>query len=145
MPVAPAFVDAERATRDWVNSLTADLVGAGHPLELGAHLKRLRSPAGGSYVLLTNVTSGDGWLAEGGSMAHISGAVYGATKEGAARAAVDYANALRRLQVGNTTVGEAPNQVVILTSDNITGPFYVPDGDEERYFVDADLYFTPAP
>lgn len=142
MSTAPVFVDAEGIARDWVNSLSDDLVGRGHPLPLGAHLKRLRSPASGAYVLLTALPGDDDYLAGGAYRARISGAVYGATKGDAAQAAVAYANALRRLYAGNTTVGSPP-YAVILVADAITGPFYLPDGDEERYVVDVDLYLAP--
>jgi len=139
MPVAPAFVDAEAVVRDWVNGLQDDLVGTGRPLPLGAHLKRLRSPDHGAYLQLSLVTSDDEYSGGGATRARVSGAIRAATKGGAAAAAIAYANTLRRLYAGNTRVGAA----VILVVDGITGPFYLPDGDEERYVVDADLYLAP--
>lgn len=142
MPTTPVFVDAEGVIRDWVNSLT-NLVGPDNPLPLGAHLKRLRSPDSGAYVLLSLITGDDDYTAGGATRARISGAVYGITKADAGNAAAAYANAIRRLSVGNTVVGEAPNQTVILIADGITGPLYLVDGDEERYIVDADFYLAP--
>lgn len=139
MTMAPVFVDAEGVVRDWVNSLEQDLVGQQNPLPLGAHLKRLRSPDHGAYLQLSLVSSDDDYLTGGASRARVSGAVRAATKAGAALAAVAYANALRTLS--NTQVGS----VMVLVADGITGPFYLPDGDEERYIVDADFYLAPWP
>jgi hypothetical protein len=44
--VAQTYVDAVGAVRAWINGRTATLVGLGHPLQKGAHFKRLDGAAG---------------------------------------------------------------------------------------------------
>jgi hypothetical protein len=69
----------------------------------------------------------------------ISASIYSATsRENAANAAVAYANVLNALTITTPVVGN----VRLMTVDAITGPLYVPDVDEERYMVDADLYLA---
>lgn len=134
----PAFFDVEGILRTWVNTLTGTLVGTGHPLTLGAHLHRLRSPARGCYAILTAVgtplsldeeqTTGAG---------RISASIYSATtRENAALAAVAYANALQTITFTRPVVGS----VRLMCVDAVTGPLYVPDIAEERYLVDADVW-----
>jgi hypothetical protein len=137
------FVDAEGVWKDYVNSLTASLVGQGKPLSLGAHLKPLRSPASGSYVRLLLLTGSPELTAENPvGRARISGTIYGGTKEAAALAATAYANVLVSLNGVRTPMGSA----VCLTTDAIQGPQAIDDQDtnknQYRYLVDADLYFT---
>jgi hypothetical protein len=127
--------------RDWVNAQTA-LTGPGHPLELGAHLKRLRSPFRGSYLLLSRVGGGPEGAEEiNVDRARISGSVYGVTKQTAAAAAVAYANLL----VATTLTPQIPvtgGRLAAVT--DIAGPNYLPDGDEERYVVDAVFHVQPS-
>ena len=137
MTTAAAFVDAEGVIKDWFNSLSG-IVGSGNVVALGAHLHRLRSPFRGSYVLLSVVGTPIALTEERSTaQARVSASVYGVTKESATAAALAYANALADLGVKHPTVGT----VQILTADAITGPVYIPDIDEERYIVDADIYF----
>ena len=136
----PTFVDAEAAVRDWINSLTATLVGAGRPLAQGAHLKRLRSAAGTCYALLSVVGGTTGLAPEAPHhRARISASIYGPTKEAAATAAVAYANTVAGLRGAPQPMGAAS----CLCAADVTGPLYVIDIDEPRYLVDADFYFRP--
>jgi len=136
--LVPAFFDVEGIFRTYINSLTDTLVGPGHPLTLGAHLHRLRSPARGCYAILTTVGTPVALDEEGTIGAgRISASIYSATsRENAAIAAVEYANMLNSLTITTPVVGN----VRLMTVDAITGPLYVPDVDEERYLVDCDLY-----
>jgi hypothetical protein len=127
--------------RDWVNAQAA-LVGTGHPLELGAHFKRLRSPFRGSYLLLSRVGGGPEGIEEiNVDRARISGSIYGTTKNTAAIAAVAYANAL---VVAATTPQIPVTGGRLATVTDVTGPLYLIDGDEERYIVDAVFHVQPS-
>jgi len=140
MPTA-IYVDTKGIIRAWINAQTS-LVGPGMPLPLGAHLKLLRSPFAGAYALVGIVGGTDTLLAEGCHRARVTVSLFGLSQEGAARAAVAYANQLRALRGGNTAMTGA----VCLTIGDITGPLDVtPPGDEAaQYLVDADFYFLPA-
>jgi hypothetical protein len=139
MPFPTTYLDTEGAVRDWVNAQTG-LVGAGHPLPLGAHLKRLRSPFRGSYVLLSRVGgSPDPTEEVNVDQALISGSVYGTTKQGAALAAAAYANLL----ASATGLPAAVTGGRLIAVTAITGPNYIPDGDEERYLVDGVFLIQP--
>lgn len=141
MPWPTAVLDVEGAVRDWVNGQTGALVGLGHPLELGAHFKRLRSPFRGSYLLLSRVGGGPNGVQEINlDRARISGSVYGVTKQTAAVAAVAYANVLA---VASTTPLLAVTGGRLAAVTDITGPVYLPDGDEERYIVDCIFHVQP--
>lgn len=135
-----AFLDIEGAHRAWINSLTTSLVGRGHPLALGAHLRRLRSPSQGSYAVLSSAGGGDEWTAESTTgWARISASIYSATtKESAAQAAIAYANALRLIPILKPVLTAQGVQLVAI--DSITGPLYSPDVDEERYVVDVEIH-----
>lgn len=135
---AAITADVEGALRDWINSLVGDLVGVDTPLMLGAHLRRLRSPARGCYALLSRVGGTGDWN-DNADRARISAGVYGPTKESALLAAIAYANRLRTIGTVQPVVGNVRLRVV----DNMTGPTYVPDIDEERYLIDADIYVLP--
>lgn len=136
--VTDAYVDAEGAWRDYVNTLAGDLVGTGFPLARGAFLKRLRSPAKGAYAYLMDIGGDDQWTDYGTTSRRISAQIFGNTKAQAADAAIAYANTLRRTRRVQLVPG-----VFLHTVAGITGPLYTPDADEERYLVDADLYVQP--
>lgn len=139
MSVMASFIDAEDVMRGWVNGLTGanGLVGVGNPLALGAHLHRLRSPFRGSYALLSTVGSPDSLTEERVTFScRVSASIYGITKENAAQAALAYANRLLTLSQLHPVV----DGVQLAAADGITGPLYLPD-TEERYMVDADIYF----
>lgn len=136
---APAYVDSERAVHDWINTLTS-LVGPGMPIPLGCHYRRLRAPAQGTYLVLEQVAGTDDPSEYPGSLPVLSGHVYAGTKETAAKGAVAYANALRRLDGRPQPMTGALCVVV----DQIQGPRWLPDGDEPRFVVDARFSLTPA-
>lgn len=139
MPFPTTYLDSEGLVREWVNAQSA-LVGAGHPLPLGAHLKRLRSPFRGSYVLLSRVGGSPDPAEEVNvDQALISGSVYGITKQGAATAAAAYANLL----ASATGLPAAVTGGRLIAVTAITGPNYIPDGDEERYLVDGVFLIQP--
>lgn len=139
-----AFLDIEGAHREWINSMTTTLIGRGHPLALGAHLRRLRSPAAGCYALISTAGGGDEWTAESTTgWARISASIYSATsKQNAAYAAAAYANVLRLIPILRPVLADLHVQLVAV--DNITGPLYAPDGDEQRYLVDAEIHAVKA-
>jgi hypothetical protein len=138
MPWPSNVADVEGAVRDWVNA-QAGLVGAGHPLELGAHLKRLRSPFRGSYLLLSRVGGGPEGAEEiNVDRARISGSVYGVTKITATAAAVAYANALATVSPQAAVTG---GRLAAVTDIVVN---YIPDGDEERVVVDAVFHVQPS-
>jgi hypothetical protein len=138
MTVTAVFVDAKAAVKTWVNAHPT-LAGAGKPISLGAHHKRLRSPGTGCYAVLTQLPGSDTVYAQ---HARISASFYGMTSRAASDAAVAYANALRGLYVGNVLMGTA----VCLTAGNISGPLELAEpGGESGFMVDADFIFVPAP
>lgn len=135
-------IDAEAAVRDFINSRTGDLVGVGHPLQLGAFLNRLRSPGKGAYAYLTRVGGTPALTAEQPiDQARISAAIYAPTKEIASAAANAYASVLHTLSLGGhrTPMGDA----VCLVVDGISGPLLVDDTESNheqvRYLADADF------
>lgn len=139
MVTVPAvYVDAKGVVRAWINSLTTTLVGTGKPLPLGAHMRRLRSPDAGAYLVLTSVGGDNRFVA--GSRARLSASIWGITVEDADTAAAAYANALLQLTVGNVPMPGA----ICLTVGDITGPLEVTDSDEAHRLVDADFYLVPA-
>lgn len=126
------FIDAEQAVRVWLNSLT-DLVGAGNPLVKGVHL----NPLHGDHLSWAEQQSTGGSAAlsaENPDMrAALSWLVYGRTREAASTAAVALANALETLD-GRAFEGG------LLVADNVTFPYWTPDGPVARYAVSAELY-----
>jgi hypothetical protein len=131
------FTDAEGAVRLWVNS-RMDLVGPGGPLPKGAHLKRLRSPYQGAYVLLERIGGGEALTPERPfDRARVSAQIIGLSKESAALGAIAFANAVAELRGAGTSMG---SNVCLFASD-ITGPISLTELDNEpRYLVDADYY-----
>ena len=141
-----AFVDAEAVIRAWLNTRTSTLVGKGKPLPHGVHLHPLRSPQPGAYALCERI----GGFDDGGDSpidtARISFQVYASTKQAAAIAATALANELRTgLDGTQVTVVVDGATRRILGTDSITGPSFYPDGDEDRYVVDALILVTPGP
>lgn len=133
-----AFVDPEAAVRDWVNGLTATLVGEGKPLAKGAYLHELRGAATVCYALLSIVGGGTANGAESPDhRARVSASVYGPTKESATTAAVGYANAL--LALNGTAVAMTGATCLVCDPDSITGPLWSPDRVGPRLLVDADF------
>jgi hypothetical protein len=141
-------VDATGAVRDWVNSLTTDLVGMGNPLQLGAHPAPLRSPAKGAYAKLLRVGGSRELTVERPfDRARISATICGLTIESTAAAAAAYCTAVEALALGGaaTPMGDL---VVCQVVDDITGPIELPPESgstlEYRALVDADFYLILA-
>jgi hypothetical protein len=134
------YLDAGGAVKQWVNGLTATLVGAGNPLQLGVSLKQRDGAATVPYGYLVEMPAQLWGGAEHPSMAaSIQLQVYGPTKESASDAALAYCEALIPLVTGARV--NLPSGVSILAVDNVQGPQWFPDGDEPRYIVDCDFYF----
>lgn len=140
MPWPTTFIDAEGAIKTWVNAQTLTLVGPGHPLPLGAHVGfGLRSPGRGCYLLLSRIGGGPDPGEINVDQARLSGAVYGMKKLPTALAAAAYANLLVSVAA---PVPLLPAGRLMAVTD-VTGPLYLPDGDEERYLVDAVFHIQP--
>lgn len=141
--VPEAFADAEGVLKTWLISGDS-LVGAGNPIPAGIHLVRLRSPYTAAWAQLSIVGGDDDWLPDSAShRARVSASIYGPTRLATNIAAVAYANMLRRIPSERPFVDGTGRQLVAVAA--ITGPLYIPDGDDERYLVDADIYLIPAP
>ncbi|MFC0504220.1 hypothetical protein [Micromonospora costi] len=139
-----AFVDAERAVADWVNSLDGSLVGVGHPLAKGAHLTALRGAASACYALISLLPGSVALGPENPDhRARISASIYGPTKEAATAAAVAYANALLTLDGRRQPMGQAVICLVV-DPDSISGPSWAPEPTGPRLLVDADFYLRAA-
>ncbi len=139
-----AYVDAEGAVADWVNSLTGTLVGEGQPLMKGAFLHELRGAASSCYALLSIIGGSPVLSAEDPDMrARISASIYGPTKEAATLAAVAYANHVLACDGRPTPMGAAATCLVV-DPDSLTGPLWSPDGAGPRLLVDADFYLRAA-
>lgn len=139
MPWPTVYLDSEGAIRTWVNG-QAWLVGPGRPLALGAHLgPRLRSPVRGCYLLLSRIGGGPDPASDVNvDAARLSGSVYGTKKLATANAAVAYGNLLVSVAAPVPVAGGR-----LLAVTDVTGPLYLPDGDEERYVVDAVFHIQP--
>jgi hypothetical protein len=135
------YVDAGGAVKEWINSLTARLVGAGNPLPLGASLNQREGAASVPYAFLVELPAGLWGGAEHPSMqARISAQVYGPTKKSASDAAMAYAEELMTLVQGaRVTLPESG--ATLAGADNVEGPQWFPDGEEPRYIVEADFLF----
>jgi hypothetical protein len=136
--VRAAFVDDEACVAEWVNASTV-IADNGGPLVKGAHLARLRTAAAGSFLVVSSLPGTDGGGDVNIHLARVSAGLYGASKADAKAVAVAYANLLRT----------ADGLPAVLTGgrlyavENISGPFWVPDGAEPRYVVDATFVFQP--
>ncbi|PZG17804.1 hypothetical protein C1I95_14740 [Micromonospora craterilacus] len=137
------YVDAERAVADWINSLTASLVGLGRPLSKGAHLTELRGAASACYALLSLLPGGVALGVENPDhRARISASIYGPTKEAATVAAIAYADTLLTCDGRPQPMGAAV--CLVVDPDSVTGPLWLPDQAGPRLLVDADFYLRPA-
>lgn len=135
------YLDAAGAVRDWINSLTTNLVGEGNPLALGASLKQHSGAATVCYGFLLELSSGQWGGSEHPSMsALMSLQVYGPTRQAACDAAVAYAEALEPLHQGFRA--STPGGTAIAGVSGIDGPSWQPDGDSPRYVVDATFLFA---
>lgn len=139
---AQTYVDAAGAVRAWINSRTATLVGAGHPLQKGAVLKHLDGALSACYAYLEEGLSFPDGAAENPDMfASIGAQVYGGTREAATAAAVALAEELVTELAGRQA--SVPG-ATLFVADNITGPSWAPDGDVPRLLVQFTVRVRPA-
>ncbi|MER7131255.1 hypothetical protein [Streptosporangium saharense] len=132
-----AYVVAVTMVREWINGLDT-LVGPGRPLSRGAFRQMPRSPADGAYAVLSRIGRASDLVAEDTiDSPRISASIYAGTDEAAELAAVAYCNALDALRGAPSAMGDARCLVV----EDIVGPLYVEDSDQEhRYLVDASFF-----
>lgn len=137
-----ARVAAVAAVLAWVNAHPT-LSGRGKPLTNGAfRTMPPRSPAAGSYLLLTRIDGNDALTAEEPvDRARIAGVVFAPDDQAAEAAAVAYANALAALTGTRAPMGDDATCLVV---DDITGPQLIDDragpaGELYAYQVDADF------
>jgi hypothetical protein len=138
VPWPTTFLYAEDVIRAWLATQTGSLVGQGRPVPLGAHLKRLRSPYRGAYLLLSRVGGGPDPGEVNVDQARLSAAAYAMTARGAAAAAAAYANLLVSIAAPVPLSGGR-----LLAVTDLSGPLDLPDGDEERYVVDGLFHIQP--
>lgn len=141
---ARTYVDAVGVMAAWINGRTATLVGAGHPLQLGAHLKRLGGGQPVVYALLEeqfSIRSEDS--AESPDMlAALSAQIYGGTREAATNGAVALAEELSTELEGRQIAMPAVG-ALILAVDDIQGPQWFPDGDLPRLLLNWTTRVRP--
>lgn len=142
---ALTYADAVGAMREWINSRTTTLVGAGHPLQMGAHLKRQPGGAPAAFAYLEegiSLRSADAPESPD-MMAAVSAQIYADTRESAALAAVALAEELSTQLCGvpATVTGAG---ALIIAVDDIQGPSYVPDGDRPRMLLNWIVRIRPA-
>lgn len=142
-----SYVDAVGAMRSWINSRTTTLVGVGHPLQMGAHLKLLTGAASASYAYLTLLPGT--YLPLGAEspviISRISAQVYGPSLEAVTFASVALADEICEGLKGNPQVVTLPSgaQVKLWVSDDLTGPSDLPDNDVPRHLLDWNAVMTP--
>jgi hypothetical protein len=132
---ARTYADAVGVMREWINSRTATLVGVGHPLQQGAHLKRISGGAPAAYAYLEEGVSFRSMLAS------MSAQIYADTREAAGLAATALAEELSTQLEGRET---AVTGALIYAVDDIQGPAYVPDGDRPRLLLNWTVRIRPA-
>ena len=140
---ARTYVDAVGVMGAWINSRTATLVGAGKPLQMGAHFKKISGGAPAAYAYLEE---GISFRTQDSPenfdmLAALSAQIYSDTRETAALAATALAEELSTQLEGNpVTIGGA----IICAVDDIQGPAYVPDGDRPRLLLNWTARLRPA-
>lgn len=140
---ARTYVDAVSVMHEWISSRTATLVGAGNPLQMGAHLKRILGGQPTTYAFLEEQFSTRS--ADSGEnpdmLAALSAQVYGGTREAAGKAATALAEELSTVFDGTPVlVGDA----LIMAIDDIQGPAWFPDGDLPRLLLNWNARMRPA-
>ena len=140
---ARTYVDAVGAMRAWINSRTATLVGPGHPLQAGAHLRTLGGGDPVVYAFLEeNISLRSADSPESQDMlAALSAQVYGGTREAATAGAVALAEELSTQLEGRET---AVDGALIYAVDDIQGPSWLPDGDLPRLLLNWTVRVRPA-
>jgi hypothetical protein len=141
--MAQTYVDSLGAMKAWIDSRTATLVGEGHPLQKGAHLRHLTGGAPAVYALLeenTSLRSADS--PENPDMdAALTAQIYGGTREAATIGAVALCEELSTVLCGCAV---AVPGAVLWMADDIQGPIWAPDGDIPRLLVNFRVRMRPA-
>lgn len=140
---ARTYVDAVGVMADWINGRTATLVGAGMPLQFGAHTKKVSGGQPVVYAYLEEQFSGrsDDSPESPDMLAFISAQIYGGTRKAATDGAVALAEELSSELEGRQVVVTG---AVILTTDDIQGPQWLPDGDLPRLLLNWSTRVRPA-
>ena len=140
-------VPAEAAIRAWINAPATGLSGNGAPISNGAFSRRARSPASGSYAVVQRMSIASRAVAEEDGaidQARLSVMIYAGTQEAAEAGAAAYATAVQRLSGKPVPAGDTG--VIILVSDNLSGPQDVPmpegGGEQFAFEVAADFLLT---
>jgi hypothetical protein len=139
---ARTYVDALGVMRAWIDSRTATLVGAGNPLQLGAHLKKVQGGQPVVYAFLEEQLSTRSLDAgeNPDMLAALSAQVYGGTREAATKGAVALAEELSTVFDGTpVTIAGA----LIMAVDDIQGPAWFPDGDLPRLLLNWTTRIRP--
>lgn len=140
--IARTYVDALGAMRTWINLRTATLVGDGHPLQLGAHLKKISGGQPVVYAYLEEQFSlrSDDSAESPDMMAALSAQIYGGTREGATVGAVALAEELSSELDGRPA--SVPGALILAVVD-IQGPAWLPDGDLPRLLLNWTVRLRP--
>lgn len=140
--VARTYVDALGAMRAWIDSRTSTLVGAGNPLQLGAHLKKILGGQPVVYAYLEEQFSTRSTDAgeSPDMMAALSAQVYGGTREAATKGAVALAEELSTTFDGTPVLA---GDALIMAVDDIQGPAWLPDGDLPRLLLNWTARMRP--
>lgn len=140
---ALTYADAVGAMREWINSRTATLVGAGFPLQQGAHLKRISGGAPAAYAYLEETFSlrSDDSPESPDLLAAMSAQIYADTRDAATAAAVALAE-----EISTQLNGRAwpVTGATIYAADDIQGPSFVPDGERPRLLLNWTVRVRPA-
>lgn len=137
------YVDALGAMRAWIDLRTATLVGAGNPLQLGAHLKKISGGQPVVYAYLEEQLSrrSDDGAENPDMLAALSAQIYGGTREAATLAAVALAEEMSAELDGRPA--SVPG-ALIMAVDDIQGPAWFPDGDLPRLLLNWTVRVRPA-
>lgn len=135
------YADAAGAVREWINAQPM-LVGAGNPLQLGAHLKHVQGAAPAVYAYIEELPArqSDDLAEDPDMLAVLSFQVVGGTREAATAGAVALAEAFTTLS-GRAVL---TTSATIRVADDIQGPYWSPDGDLPRLILQAAVRLTPA-
>jgi hypothetical protein len=135
-------VAAQSAIRAWINA--SPLVGDGNPLSRGAYLREQRSPADGSYCVLSRNSEGVGDLVAEDAVftrARIQALVYAGTEEAAETSAAALRSAFEALQGLPALCGTTG--IKIMVAENHIGPLLIPiapdSGEIYCFQVGADF------
>lgn len=134
------YVDAVGAVKDWVNSRTDTLTGAGNPLQKGAFATRLTGAGDVCYAFLTVVGAGTVGAENPVMSARVSAQVYGPSVKAVADAAAALADEISNELAGRWA--DVPG-ARLFVGDDISGPSDQPDYDLPRQVVDFSVLLTP--